>query len=237
MRRALPILMVALVAAPALSGCLTAQATAMQYQDTAHARAQDWDPDAELAGIFGVEGTFGAMFGGVPWMGPSPQMSGSMDWDGSGPGASAQSQHGEKAYWSRAREDPNVGDGRTEFWIYGFVAEGRSEAFYVVVDRDGEVLDTGTTARDEDTVPVGQYNVDSDRALQIAKDANQGLEEGLDSENFGLVMGLKRDADQDHARWFVAGGGGDESGGGGGFVVIDAVTGEVLESQGGFGSR
>lgn len=240
MKLKVPLLLVSLLlVSPMLSGCLTAQATALQYRDTAHARADEWDQDAVLAGIFGVEGT-----STMGWMGPGVtwdwQWSGSTGFSGFGGGSSGMSAQGEvskESYWARAEEDPNVGDGRAEFWVYAFVAEGRQEAFFVVVDRDGQVIDTGTAERDADMVPVGPWNVDSDRALEIAKDNNQGIEEGLDSENFGLMMALGRRNTSEHAKWLVVGGGGDSSGGGGGIVIIDAVTGEVLMSEGGFGGR
>lgn len=213
MRSTVPLLVVALVAAPALSGCLTAQATAMQHRPTAQDRARQWDADAELAGVLGIEGSMPNDLPGY-WHGNAP--------DGN--------------FWTRARDDPTVGDGHTEFWIYAWVADGNPDAFFVVVDRDGEVLDSGTTEREEDMVPVGTWGIDSDRALEIAKENNQGLREGLDRENFALMEALSRDPGDDHATWTIAGGGGDASGGGGGFVVLDAVTGDVLQSQGGFGS-
>lgn len=229
MRRMIPVAIVVMVAAP-LAGCITAQATAMQYRDAAHARAQEWDSNAELAEIVGVEGQFDfAMSGGSDW-GGSP---GGNAW-GSSSQAEVQSKHGSAAYWDRAKDDPQLGDGRCEFWVYTFVAEGRDEKFIVVVDQDGEIIDNGTESRDEDDVAVGTWNVDSDRALEIAKDNNEGIRRGTESDNFGLVMNLDREPDEDNARWTVVGGGGDESGGGGGVVVIDAVTGEVLSSQGGF---
>lgn len=231
MRRMIP-LAIALLAAAPLAGCITAQATAMQYQDAAHARAQEWDNRAELAQIVGVEGQFEAAMSDGSW-GGSGGYGGWGSWGGSSD-ARVQSSHGDAAFWDRAKDDPNVGDGRAEFWVYTFVAEGRDEKFIIVVDQDGEVLHNGTETREDEDVPVGTWNVDSDRALQIAKDNNEGIRRGTDSDNFGLVMVLDREPDQDHARWLVVGGGGDASGGGGGIVVIDAVTGEVESSQGGF---
>lgn len=252
MRRNVPLLLVVLVAAPGLAGCMTAQATAMRHTDTAEDRARQWDPAAELAGIFGVEGTWRS-----GWMGPYfPYATASYGWEsgggfggGSGGGsnggadawdpgsAKAQSSHpAAKPYWSRTADDGDVGDGRCEFWVYAFVAEGREEAYFVVVDRDGDILDEGAAERDDDLRPVGEWNIDSDRALDIAKENNQGLRQGLDSENFSVVSVLNRDAGEDHATWTIVGAGGDASGGGGGMVVIDAVTGQVLRSHGGFGS-
>lgn len=233
MRRMIPVAIVLMVAAP-MAGCITAQATAMQYRDAAHARANEWDSGAELAQIVGVEGQFESAMSSGSFGGSSGSGSygGYGDYGGSGD-TRVRSSHGDAPYWDRAKDDPRVGDGRAEFWVYSFVAEGRDETFIVVVDQDGQVIDNGTEAK-EDDVPIGTWNVDSDRALQIAKDNNEGIRRGTDSDNFGLVMVLDRDPDQDNARWTVVGGGGDASGGGGGVVIIDAVTGEVLSSQGGF---
>lgn len=245
-RRSALFLGLVVLTVPALAGCMTAQAAAMQYEPAAQDRATAWDPDAELAGIFGVEGAFSSawMGGFTPWS--SSSSSSSSGWgswgswgSGTSDGARAQSSHpfSQGDYWQRTSQDDNVGDGRCEFWVYAYVAEGRDEAYVVVVDRDGNVLDEGTVDRDTDMVPVGEVNVDSDRALEIAKENNEGLRQGVESDNFAVVSALHREQGEDHATWLIAGGGGDSSGGGGGMVVIDAVTGEVLESQGGFSSR
>ncbi len=204
------ILAIVLVAGPMLGGCLgTAQATAMEEQPTAEDRAQQWAADAELVAIIGVEGTF-------------PAYGGHADQEAS--------------YWSRAAEDDELGDGHCEIWAYRFVSEQRpDQVFTVVVDKDGEVIDTSTGDGGDDR-PIGSYEIDSDEAAEIAFEANQGLAEGTSKEHYGLVLNLAQDDDHANPVWTIAGGGGDGTGGGGGVVVIDAATGEILSNHGGYSS-
>jgi hypothetical protein len=195
-----------------LAGCLgSAQAaTAQQEESQARDEAQTWADDAELASVVGIEGAFVAGFTAFG--------AGSAD------------------HWDRANEDDDIGDGRCKVWKYTFVSESKpDEAYFVVVDHEGEIVDSGTEDRD-DQGPIGEWSFDSDEALDTAKDANEGLERGTSSENYGLVIVLDDDEDYENPTWFVAGGGGDSSGGGGGVVVVDAVTGDVLSSSGGYGS-
>lgn len=210
----LAILLAMLVAAPAFSGCLgTAQATAGDQASTAEDRASQWSENPRMIQAVGVEGDFGSAFGG--YEGDADE---------------------EASYWDRAREDPEVGDGRTEIWVYRFLSDQDPDTvFTVVVDKDGEIVATDEESRDEDDDPIGEWNVDSDEAAETAMETNAGLREGTSSENYGMVFVLQEDDDHQNPTWTVVGGGGDASGGGG-VVVIDAVTGEVLSSQGGFGS-
>ncbi|MDX1611337.1 MAG: hypothetical protein R3185_03140, partial [Candidatus Thermoplasmatota archaeon] len=104
----------------------------------------------------------------------------------------------------------------------------------VVVDRDGQVVEEKEVDRG-DHQPLEDWEVDSDEAMEIAREANQGLAQGTDREHYGLVLVLEQD--DGRATWFIAGGGGDERGGGGGFAIIDARTGEVIRSGGGFNTR
>lgn len=206
-----------------LAGCLGAAqgATARGSLSPADQAAGAWDPGAELARIVGVEGTFG-----FAWMGGfAGAWSGHAAWWGGG-----------ATHWERSAEDPRVGDGRCEVWVYRYVAPNRDEAFVVVVDRNGTVVRQGPDEREDDDVPVGEWRIDSDRALAIAKEANQGLREGLGGQRFSVVEVLGREPARERGAWLVAGGGGGPGGGGGGFVLLDAVSGEVLRSEGGFGT-
>lgn len=204
-----------LLASPALSGCLgTAQATAKDHRSTAEDRASDWAGSPRLIEAIGVEGSFPTSFG-----------------------ASETNADQQADYWSKARDDPDVGDGHAEIWVYRFVSEEMpGTVLTVVVDKDGEVVHTHRADRAGDEAPIGEWEVGSDEAIETAKEANQGLREGTDKEHFGLVMRLAEDDDHDNPVWLIAGGGGDRSGGGGGVVTLDAVTGEVLSSSGGYRS-
>lgn len=205
------LLLASLLLAPAFSGCAAGAqaATAQEQADPASERARAWADDAELASAVGVEGSFVSQFEGY----------------GVGRGE----------HWERAQEDGEVGDGRCKVWRYVFVADSKpDEVHVVVVDDEGQVLANHTDDRDGDDRALGDWNVDSDEALEAAREASPGLESGVDSDHYGIVMQLDRDPDRDNPTWFVAGGGGDSSGGGG-FALVDAVTGEVLESGGGGG--
>lgn len=232
-----------LLAAPVLAGCIgSAQATAMEEQDTAEDLAQDWDDDVQLVSIVGLEGNFpgGAWAGMGDW-----DWDWDWDWDHARPGPSAdaqasytvqQSSAGSGDYWERAADDDDVGDGKCELWAYRFISPNKpGQAYVVVVDRDGELVHQGIEDKDGDDVPLGAWEIDSDEAADIALDANEGLRQGTSSEHYGIILVLGHDEDRGNAVWFIAGGGGDSSGGGGGMVILDGVTGEVYESQGGFG--
>lgn len=204
-----PALLAVLLIAPALAGCLgNAQATAMEHRDTAEAHAAEETNNPRIVKIVGAEGTFSGMAG--------------MD------GAWTDAD-----YWDRARDDPNPGDGHAEIWVYQFVGEDDPDTLYtVVLDRDGEVVAESQDARDGED-PIGEWNVDSDEAMETAKEANDGLREGLSADNHGVALILEDDGSHANPTWRIAGGGGGADGAGGGTVLVDAVTGEVLESEGG----
>lgn len=203
----------------ALSGCIgTAAATAVEAQKAAQSKAQAWNPNAQLAGIMGIEGTFN-----MGWM-AGYMMS-----------MSTQGDHASaSAHFEASDEDKKVGDGRCLVWAYRWVAPG-VPGYYMVVEKEKKVVFEGYVENPSDAaVPLGDFKVDSDDALRIAKEANEGFRRGVESEHFGLVERLNKDAGHEHPEWIVAGGGGSSQGAGGGMVRIDAVTGLVLENQGGF---
>lgn len=198
---------------PALSGCLVAQATAMEHQDDAEDIARDWDADARLLHIMGMEGR-GDMANGMG------------GWEGDASGAEV---------WTRTEQDDEVGDGHAEVWAYHFRNGAGTEDLFVMLDRDGKEIQRETAEPEDDAEPIGDYDVDSDEALDKAKAASKGLRDGTDSDHYGIVMVLGRDSGFGaNPAWLImGGGGGDGSGagdgsGGGGMVAIDAKTGEVL---------
>lgn len=197
-----------------LAGCSgdLPQATALDVLPVAEGRAVAWDSKAQLLTVVGMEGAFPAA--GAPF-----------------------SQHGQGStrspppYWERMSEDPRVGDGRCEFWILRYGSPPLGQVLRLVVGRDGNVLEQEYADFQADEQPVGEWRVDSDAAVRIAKNANPNLRTGVESENFFLVMVLHRESGDANARWTVGGGGGDPSGGGGGQVEVDATTGEVLKTK------
>lgn len=202
----------ALVASPVLAGCLgSAQASAMEQKDTADDRAQEWDGEAQLSGIVGLEGNASS------WSHAAGHYSGGSD----------------ATYWDPNREDDSPGDGQVAVWVYTYVSPNEPGEQFTVVVRDGEVQETGVDDSDDEALP--DFSVDSDEAAEIARENNQGIAEGQDSDNYGFVYNLDVNGTGVPV-WFVGGGGGGDDGGGGGIVVIDARNGDVISSHGGFGS-
>lgn len=203
-----------LLAAPLLAGCVgtASAASAKEWQTPADEAAKAWDADATLVNVVGAEGTFpmalAARFFGFD--------------DGAG---------GED--WAEAEGDEKVGDGKAELWLYRYVSENKETAYAVVV-AEGKVIRAEEDSRHEEDAPLGAWVLDSDAALAAALEANEGLRVGVQGEHYGIGAFLSRmDADSP-PRWMIAGMGGGASGGGGGYVLLDAETGEVIESQGGF---
>lgn len=200
-----------------VSGCTNAAAgTALAAKAPADQSAQAWSSDAQLAGLMGMEGAFvGSSF---------------MTMAMSGTWGSGES-------FSGSERDPRVGDGRTEFWMSFYTSPTKQGGYVVVVDKDNKVVRSRAISEAMSAQPVGAWSINSDDALQRAKEANQGLREGLDANRFGVLSGLRHDPEFGRATWTILGGGGDREGGGGGLVVLDANTGAILKSEGGFGAN
>jgi hypothetical protein len=197
----------------ALAGCLASAATAQSVQPDADAYAQSWDADARLVAIIGLEGRSAELASmGLDWM-------------------SDEDEH-----WERAEADPEPGNGQAEVWVFSYHGS-EDRALHVVLDGKGEILDAFEEARLTDLLPVGDYQVDSDEAMSIAMSENEGLQDARERDSFGVMSMLARPMEDYDPTWVIMGGFGDfREGAGGGFVVIDAMTGEVLFSHGGFRS-
>ncbi len=143
------ILSLVCVVALALSGCLTASAaTAKEHQGKATDEAQsDWAADAQLVGIFGMEGT-------------------NQGWE-EGPWSAGEDQS--ENYFASAEEDDDVGDGRSEVWAYGYQAESKPDEFFIVFfDKDGDRQGDMTVPAEDDMLPIGDYDLNSDEAVDKA---------------------------------------------------------------------
>lgn len=203
MDRRSTILLFAALVAPAFAGCVgTAQATANESLQPADAAAKGWDADAQLARIVGVEG----------------------QWVVGAPGGGQD--------WSKAADDDSIGDGRAELWMFRYVAPDKTQAYVVMVDKSGKVVDQAEERRTSEDAPIGAWSLDSDEALSIALKANEGLQQGVEKESFGIVSVLRDDGDG--AQWIIIGGGLSSGAVGGGIVILDAQSGDVITSQGGF---
>lgn len=208
----LPVLLVALAAAlaPALAGCIgsASAASAKDNLGAADEAAKKWDSNARLAQIVGAEGTLGAL---------------------------ASAFGGSSSDLGDASDDESVGDGLAEVWIYRYVASSKSMSYVVVVSKDGAILREGQEAKRAEDQPLGQWSLDSDDAVKLALAENEHLRKGLESRFFGFAVVLHQEG-AGNPVWLVAGGGGDFTSGGGGSVILDAVTGKILSSEGGSGS-
>ncbi len=205
-----------LLATPVLAGCIggAEAATAQEQQATADEKAQAWAPDAELVAIMGMEGNFFSH----------------------GMASNVAQAACEGDYWDRASEDGNVGDGRSEVWAYMYDSDQEPGIRVIVLDADGSTIQECTSRDDQNAPALGDWAIDSDEATAKAMDASEGLAQGTDKAYYGLAMVLVNDGSYANPVWYIAGGGGDMSGGGGGMAVIDAVTGDVLQAEGGFGN-
>ncbi len=185
----------------------------MDGREVAQERALAWSEDARLLQAAAVEGEHGAAAGFV-----------------------AEEEVPDRGFWHRAEEDSEWGDGSAEVWMFRFVDErDRSRGLEVVVDRQGEVLSVERVEPPSSLEPVAGWEVDSDEAVEAALVENRALMEASERETFGLVMLLEQEPGREAPTWVIAGGGGDAKAGGGGLVRVDSVSGEIVESWGGFG--
>lgn len=217
--RGVPLAAPVLLMSTLLAGCTApgfggGSATASSLEPQARSEARDWDSDAELVAIIGVEGALG-----------EDQMD---DMGGWGDEAAI------RALLQRAASDDNIGDGKCEFWAYLYQAAGQDQMVVVVVNRTGGDPWVIEFPKDEDNdqMPIGDYDVDSDEALKIAKEASEGLRDGLARDNAGVMAALGRDESHPNPAWVIMAGGGDDQGGDMGFVIVDAKTGEVIAQFG-----
>lgn len=201
-RTAFTLLGTLLFVTTALAGCIggAEAATASTARRTADREAQDWEDKPRLVNIYGWEGPYRAAS-----FGPS-------------------ARYAEQPYYDRAAEDANVGDGKAAIWVFRYLSEDGEKVLEVVVDADGKVRDRRVVDADDGDVLLGEVNVDSDRAVEIAAQ-DEDFRERMRSERSHVMMMLDREPDQEHARWKV----GVISQDGFAGAVIDAVTGDVIQ--------
>lgn len=205
--RSLAVLLLALLAAPALAGCAgetASGATVLEHREAAEDRAAQWDEQARLSKVTGVEGRHAEHVAGDERL---PE---------------------EEPFWAPAANDSDVGDGRSAVWAYEFASPSQSDTvLQVAVDAAGTVVSTSTEPRKAEDQPLPAGVLDSDEAAEIAKQANAELREGLQKSDPGVSLHLVHEEDHGVAVWRVSGGG-EQSGG---TVTLDARSGEVLETH------
>jgi hypothetical protein len=204
LRGALAPALVLLAAAPALVGCAATaveEDPASEHRETARERALAWDEDAELVRVIGVEGRSGETFGGV------------------------DRRPDDGTLWTVATEDGTVGDGHAHVWAYRFVGEDEADVLQVGIQR-GEIVSAEVRSSSTRTTPIPEDVIDSPEAADLAREGLDSLDRGLGNDEPGLTLQLLHEEDEGRPVWRVAGGGS----GVGGAVVVDAVTGEVVET-------
>ncbi|MGQ0534862.1 MAG: hypothetical protein ACT4PT_02185 [Methanobacteriota archaeon] len=133
--------------------------------------------------------------------------------------------------------DSDPGDGRAPAWMYIYRASGTNETVFVMVAANGTVLktetDNGTEPDGETFEPIGEWRVDSDRAVEAAIEGDVEWRAVHDTEGeHGAMSFLFHEAGAPHAVWvlmiFVEPEDGNESRGGFESAGVDAVTGELV---------
>ncbi len=223
-----PILLILLFAGALVSGCLdaTPQMTAMQARDEVATAAGEWDPQSELVFIVGLEGRASNQYlreflGG--------QLFAEMGFEG----FEETDQEG-KPHWERMESDSDPGNGKAELWLLHYTSPTRTDELVLLLDRDGNVLDRmNQTDAPSDGGSVANFTVDSDEAVATAMAASDELRETRESSNVFIGSALVFDPSQGGPVWTVTAIGGDLDGIRGGVVQLDAVSGEVLFTDGG----
>lgn len=193
------ILATLLLLAPALSGCTASAAplaSAKELEPDAEERALDWAADARLVAIVGIEGEYR--------------------------GDHRDDVHDDATH--EAADDARM-DGRLERWMYRYVSDQQNASYLVIMDENGTVVHEGEVAWDGGHA-IGDYAVDSDEAIDIARETNQGFAAGLEGDKRGVFLRLHQDEPDENPRWTLIGGSADGEWSAG-IVVVDAVTGEV----------
>lgn len=206
---------VAVLACLLLAGCSgDPNATARDGLDDARSRAQGWSDDAKLASIAGFEGPMEwRWMGGVA---ANLGVNGSQRWNLSD--------------WSVTEEDLTSGDGRVPVWGYRFTAPNRTDDYVVVYGPDRGVLHEGTVDDSLDLQPLGAWELDSPDALAKGR-ANETVEMPPEDVDVSWTYLLARDESTGRTLWGVTSGKIQQGQPRGVFAIVDAATGEVVETS------
>ncbi len=155
----------------------------MEHVEVARAAAQAWDPTAVL---------YSAFAGEVP-EGDLAEESAADDDD-----AFTQAVLGEP--------DPEVGDGLSPRWGYGFRNDA-DDQYYVVVADSGQIVYEGPADESDDLItgelPITGWNIDSDEAMQIIKDATENASALLGFPDAFVVNSLGQEHADGHPLWAI----------------------------------
>ncbi len=215
-----------LLLATALAGCLgPAQVTASEAQASADPAAARWDPDARLIFAAGLEGRVDNEM-------LRDMLRSGAGFEDMGFETLSETDDDGEPYWDRIEEDGQPGNGKLELWVFHYAAADSESELVLLVDRDGEVLIEEERAGSSFDEPVGDYQVDSDRAMRTAKRTSLELRQVLDASNMIVGSGLLVDPTHGGPVWTISGFGGDMRSVQGAVVQIDAMTGDVIHEEG-----
>jgi hypothetical protein len=207
------LLLAALFVLAPLAGCLGApSATAKDLVPRARALADAWSADAVLEGIVGVE---------LKELPPVVRSALAQ--------ASAQGEADNPQAKLLQYTDDHVGDGRAGAWIFGFRSGGRELA--LIIDSSGAELarheDAASGTPDRD---VGDFAIDSDKAMDLAAAANATFARVRGSAGLASLVLVPGPAGP---AWVLVLASGIEDMGGGeaAFAMVDASTGNVTTSD------
>lgn len=187
----------------AFTGCIGAMgstSTGMTMEDPADERAQAWDAQASLVGVYGAEAD------------QRHHQKGSGPYGPAGPGP--QQVAAFNSSWGP------VGDGQAPAWVYMY--EAGDEGLIVVVDGNGTVIDEEETNASNQT-PLQGWNVDSTDAVRTLQ-AND--EDWARADPSTAMYGLMQESSDEDPFWFVAIMGEGLSA----FGMVNATTGAYVES-------
>lgn len=201
----------------ALSGCVASGSTASELQMAADHIAENWHPRAELVMILGGEGTVSLQRTFEQWDVEALHVP---------PIASLANE----SFWNRVVEDPEPGDGRAELWAFVYRAGESGRHLVLAFDRSSDLLYEQEMEQDAFSGVVRDYNVDSDHAVRIAWQEEDGFQASLGHERFTLTVALvERPQDPGPVWLLLAATHGVEASGW--RVVVDAQNGALLQSE------
>jgi hypothetical protein len=124
--------------------------------------------------------------------------------------------------------DPSVGNGKSPAWVYVYAGEAGKSVRAFRVSADGRVAaendsyDAQSAA--EQAKPLGEWTIDSDRAVEVAK-GNEVFAQAIGGENGTVAMGVAHM--EGITGWYLAA----MSGAGSAFAIVNAATGDLVTAE------
>lgn len=210
-----PTAVVALLLAAGIAGCVgDDQASAMDLRGTADDAAQDWQADARLVGVVGLEAP-------GEWVDEIEQEA-----------VDEPEDDEQRFFLLLVRRDADLGDGRAHAWLFTYHSMSADRIFAVVVSADGRIEETRDLGDPDDVdddlggEPIGEWRIDSDTAASTLHDEADNFTAEAAEGVIWFLTGESMDDDSDHAMWVAV------PPEGGSIHFVDAVNGTYLGSFG-----